>query len=159
MAVLGDSKAISKDVLRVEHRFSEPLDLPLDPATLDKIDFIPGQVATLGANGYIIPSTAADLENDLTKLVGLFVSSRYPNDCAKNNYVDASGNASVFSNGIVVLDESIEDATVAVNAPLYATDDGQLTTVAPTTPSKAYVGFALSARAAAGEPVRVKLEL
>lgn len=159
MPVLDSVTAVSADVLKVEHRNSEPFDAPLNPATIETIEFTPGLVAAVDANGYVVPATAANLESGSEKKLGLFMLPRNPSDVRKNDYVAASGNASIFTNGIVTLDVQISDATVAVKAPLYATDTGLITTSAPTTPGNAYIGWAMEARSAAGDPIRVKLEL
>lgn len=169
--LLDKISAVSADVLKIEHRSSEPFDHPLNPATIDTIDFSVGQVAAIDANGFVV---RADKDNIATiKLVGLFMLSREPEDGLKNNYVDASGNASIFSTGIVTLDTQIADASVAAGADLYIGDDGQITTTVVnkviatgdsstdvTIPdASARIGTAMTARTVAGAPVRVKLEL
>ena len=152
MAVLTDTTGKSKDVLKVEHRFSEPFDIQIDPAELPTIAFEVGQVAAIDATGFVgvYDGTAVPTP------IGLFMLPSDPEDARKNDYVEASGNASVFTSGIVILNTSIVDATVAANAKLYCDANGQVTTTAGTS---SQIGIALTARSAAGEDVRVKLSL
>lgn len=154
--ILTGTTATSEDVLRIEHRNSEPFDHPVNPTDLanDAVDWDCGEVACITTSGYV---GVADKDNIATiKLIGLFVLPRNPQSGLKNNYVDASGNASVFSNGIVTLNRQIVDATVAAGADLYVGDAGKITT-AVTAGCK--IGIAMTGRTAVTDNVRVKLEL
>ena len=109
--LLDSIKATSTDVLRVEHRSSEPFDHPVAPADIANpaITWLAGEVACISATGYI---SRADIKDIATiSVLGLFMTNRYPNDL-KNDYVEASGNASIFSNGIVTLSTQITPATI-----------------------------------------------
>lgn len=174
--ILPGVTAVSGDVLKVEHRSSEPFDHAINPATIDTIDFSVGEVAAVDANGYIVRADIDDLAT--ISLVGLFMSNRNPADGLKNNYVDASGNATVFSNGTVILNTQIVPATITAGGDLFISDNGTITNVAPVpvyvdpaAPTSAEVeaaralainsrvGKALTSRTVAGADVRVKLEL
>lgn len=173
--VLDGVSATSADVLKIEHRSSEPFDHAIDPAALEAIVFNVGQVVAINTSGFAERGTSADTT---TKLAGLFMLNREPTDGLKNNYVDASGNASIFSNGIVTLSTQLTDATINAGDALYVGVDGQITNVAPVatyanaaTPTAAEiatardlengsrVGTALTSRTVADADVRIKLEL
>lgn len=152
--VLDNPKATSEDVLLVEHRTSEPFDHPIDPADLETIVFKVGEIAAINADGYTERATAANVAT--IKVVGLFCLPSTPSDARKNNYVKSSGNASIFSAGIVRLNTQISNAAVSATAKLYLGVDGKLTTNNAT---GIVVGTALSSRTEATAYVRVKLEL
>jgi predicted RecA/RadA family phage recombinase len=154
MIVLNNIKAVSADVLRVEHRNSEPFDHPVDPAGLATIAFNVGQVVAVNSTGYAVRGDKANIATE--EYIGLFMLPRDPESALKNDYVEASGNASIFSNGIVVLNTQISDATVAAGAKLYVGTAGQITTLAT---ASVQIGVALTARTVAGADVRVKLGL
>lgn len=158
MAVLEDFKASSNDVLKIEHRTSEPFDHPIDPASLATIAFNVGEIAAVNASGFVV---RADVDNLATlKVLGLFMLPKIPSDARKNNYVLASGNASIFSNGIVRLSTQISNASVSATDILYVGQDGKLTNVEPVDPAIAVaVGTALTSRTEATAEIRVKLEL
>ena len=156
--VLDNIKAASEDVLLVEHRASEPFDAVINPADLDAIKFNVGQVAAVNAQGYVVRADKDDIPT--TKVIGLFCLPSTPTDARKNNYVLASGNASILSAGIVRLSHQISDAAISATDVLYVGEDGQLTKTKPAGPTTVKaVGIALSSRTEAGAFVRVKLEL
>lgn len=158
MPILDDIKATSQDVLLVEHRASEPFDHQIDPASLETIVFNVGEVAAVNAQGYVVRADVDDLAT--LKVVGLFALPSRPSDVRKNNYVLASGNASMLSAGIVRLSTQISDAAVSATDILYVGEDGKLTKTKPVSPAIAVaVGTALSSRTEATAFVRVKLEL
>lgn len=154
MPVLTDTKAVSHDVLKIDHRTSEPFDHPINPAELHTIVFNAGELAAVDSSGFIV---RADADNAASiKVLGLFMLNSVPSDTRKNNYVLASGNASVFSNGIVRLSTQISDASVNATDDLYLGQDGKLTT---SDTSGIKVGIAMTSRTSASAEVRVKIEL
>lgn len=152
--VLSNYNASSTDTLKVVHRTSEPFDHPIDPASLDTISFTVGQIVAVNASGYAEVADAANVAT--TKIVGLFLLPSTPTDARKNNYVLASGNASIFSSGIVMLSTQISNAAVSAADKLYVGDDGQITTAST---SGVVIGSALSSRTEATAEIKVKLEL
>lgn len=154
--ILNQTTAVSADVLKIEHRFSEPFDAPLNPATINTIAFLAGQVAALDANGYVVRASHANIASERT--IGLFALPITLESDLKNHYARETGNASVFSRGIVWLSTQIADATVAAGAPLYLGADGQISTNSQTGAAD-LIGYALSARTVAGAPVRVMIQL
>lgn len=153
--VLTNPHATSNDVLKVRHRTSEPFDHPIAPADLPTIIFDCGEVAAINASGYAVRGSHANLA--AITVVGLFMLPSQPSDVRKNNYVQSSGNASIISSGIVVLDRQITDAAITARDPLYMGTDGKITKTDPGSGKK--IGWAMSSRTAAGAEVIVKLEL
>lgn len=165
MPVLDDIQAKSVDVLRVEHRSSEPFDHPFNPTDLANVavTWTVGMVAAIANDGYAALATQAAVIAGTQKPAGLLLLPRNPNDELKNNYVDASGNGSLISSCIVILDTQILEDAVTAPAKLYVSATaGILTTVAPVDAAEAalcFVGWAMSSRTVADADVRFKLEL
>lgn len=148
--VLENSSAVSADVLKVEHYSSEPFDVPVAP-TMDTV-FTPGMVAAIDTNGHAVVGDGKLIA------IGLFVSPSTPTGSAKNNYVEASGNASIISGGILILTDSIADAAIAPGAKLYADANGKLSK-APVNGASPVLAIALTARTTVEQSVRIKLSV